>query len=391
MKRRSFALGVALCVAPLAAHAQYGIVENFDGVGRLGWAQDCYEGPSGEFAGGGAVLTKVLQTPGVGVDGTRGLELAGSVNGGWVGWAMATDEDVAANGGVDITQVVNGLATTHYTVTFKDVQNDGDTFDLRVESGAYNRSETFTIGPLDGTLQTFQFPVGTGRLSTEGGAFELTNITNMVVLPASDNGSFEFIVDDVGFAGDLVPDNPVVDDFDSYPVGSILDDLSLDAANDFGGNTFAFEYGSAITAADILDVSGIKGLRLAMDGTMCGFSMELGPHAGSQADFGDYDALTLDIAVGSPGDTVLVVLETIDAAEFADRCSMEIAPGGLLGEVRIPFSELQCGPQGFDPSRLHRISFFPGNDNGDGMAIMIDTVRFTSTPGSAVAEWETLE
>jgi hypothetical protein len=296
--------------------------------------------------------------------------------------------------GVDITQYVNGMVTTGYTIALKDLQTDGDVYKLRAESnGAYNRSESFDI-PATGTLQTYTFTRGSGTVDESGGSFDENNITALVLVVDS-TGEFSVEFDNIGFVGDFMPALGLVEDFDDFPIDNID---NITETNNFGGEVEVFEFMGGGADGGILDLGGgDHALTFGVDSTLMGGAfLDLGPHVGSQSNLSWFDALRLDVAAvnsGDIGDQLEVRLETADTAFWDDLCGYVITLNNTtLETVEIPFSSLTCGgSHSFDASQVSRITFAPHSDVGDpGVSVTIDNIEFFFSAGevSGAGGWE---
>jgi hypothetical protein len=373
MKASRIAILVLTWAISVAAFAQYGLVDNYEGNDRFGANLNLTEGVNGTFgsAGGG--------------EGSGIFGFGGDLSAGYAGYAM----DIGAGAsGADITQTINGMSTSAYTIDFKDVEADGDTFIFKVETGDASNGEQFIIGPLATTdTQTLTFTVGSG---TPIGTFNPAHVTKFVFLANTLNGGFGINLDNVGFMSDLVPDSGNVDDFESYAIGSSTAPGDGFSSNTFGGAIMAFAYGAgSITSEAIVDLGGNQAFQASFAGgspvVEGGVLMDLGPLVGSQTDVSAFNALSVDLAVGSDdvGTSIVVFLETIDVANYGERCYGVITPTDTLATYEIRFADLVCPAVPFDPAKIHRITFVQGSDNGNSqLQLTIDNVAFVNSVDS---------
>lgn len=423
MKQISTIFGVALLAGTV--HAQYGQVDNFTGIDRFGFDQNLTEGTSGSFqfggVGGGAGEVADVGPDGVGdkaLDGGAG----GDLSGGGFGYGIALSSSI------DRTATVNGMTNTGYTLDFSDREDDGDVYFFRVESGGFDRSETFvfsgdsgfsgdeaTSTSLGNGWSRITFTPGTGTLNTAGGSFDEDNIQNLVVgSQAFDGGGTTggatFYFDNFGFTGNLVPTTGVVTDFSEQSAGalSLSNPESVPTGTvspNFQGNMEAFAFGDGeVLAANIVDLGGgdlaLQANITTADGGSLGFAgggmlFELGPGIGSQTDVSAFDAISIDIAVDGAdvGDTIDVLVEDINAPTFADRCVENIAPTSTLTTYVIPFADFTCGTQGpiaTNANGVHRVTILLNTVGGNNSTnLTVDNIQFVDS--SSVDTWANFE
>jgi len=386
MKLQRIAFVLSCLALAASASAQYGLLENYQGTDRAGNAININEGIN--FLYGGA---------------SGGGEGGGSF--GWGTGAALTDgfgiQASATNGAlgyINLTQTVNGLTSTGYTITLANVDagaagtEDGNVVDFIVEDDSVPPGqEIFSItGLLIGTPQTLTFTAGTGVAGPNGTANRAR--FKQFIIRASNLGSggnTNLNVDNIGFTGNLVPASLNVENFDAQTVGGLATGLPATNKNVFGGDVRSFAYGGgAITGASIVSVgAGDNALELALNGLEGGVFLDLGPTTGSQADLSAAQGVSFKFSSAEAGQQFTVFVETPDAAGFGDRSAFTFTPTTTLAEIQVPFASLVSGPQGFSATRVQRITFVPtGSDAGTaGVTFRVDDVKFYT--GSSVEDW----
>lgn len=385
-----FALGL---VAPVCA--QYGLMENYEGADRFGGninltegVNFLYGGASGGGEGAGAVISGTSGFGwGTGLPFSDGFGIqvrAAGVNNG---------PDV-----LDLTASVNGLTSTGYTISLRDVDADGvggvDVFQFVVEDDTATTpgQEIFEITGLTlNTPTTLTFLPGDG-VAGPGGLPDRSRFKQFIIRASTVTGTGANLnVDNIGFTGNLVPTSYDIEDFDAFALGNLGTGGRAGSVNVFGGNIESFGFGSNVTSATLVNLgAGDQALEMSFDGIQAGFLFELGPVTGSQIDVSAAEGLSLDLATAEPGQEVQIIVETIDATTFGNRCQTIVTPGTTLSQVQIPFSSLTCGAQGFTADAVHRVTILPVNaDTGSpGISITVNNLSFYTT--SSVTDWNEL-
>ncbi|MBI1290721.1 hypothetical protein GC173_05700 [bacterium] len=381
-----------------SATAQYGLLENYEGTDRYGNNVNLNEGANftyGGASGGGEGPVDVLV-------------MEGSAGFGWGTGGALTDgfgiQAAATAGGgsgvIDLTQTVNGLTNTGYTIKLLNIDagaagsDDGNVIDFIVEDDTASPGpgqEIFTITGLQvGTAQTLSFTAGTGVAGPNGTA-NRARFKQFIVRASNlgSGGNTNLNVDNIGFLGNLVPTSLNVENFDAQTVGGLATGQPAGNANVFGGDVRSFVYGGgAITGANIVSVgAGDNALELALNGLEGGVFFDLGPETGSQADVSAATGLSFKFSADDAAQQFTVFVETPEARGYGDRSAFTFTPGTALTTIQVPFSSLVSGAQGFSPARVQRITFVPsGADAGTaGVTFRVDDVKFYS--GSSVADW----
>jgi hypothetical protein len=377
------------------ASAQYGLLENFEGTDRFGAGLNLTDGINFNYGGASG-----------GGEGP-GAEFAGGRGYGWGTGAAMSDgfgiqvRAAAVNDGpdvLDLTASVNGLTSTGYTIAVRDVDADGvggaDAFEFIVEDdNVPPGQEIFTLSGLTlNTYQVFTFNPGDGVAGPDG-LPNRARFKQFIVRASTLAGTGANLnVDNIGFTGNLVPTSYDIEDFESFVLGDLATGGRAGSTTNFGGAVEAFGFGSNITGATVVDTGGgDNGLSVSMDGIQAGFFFELGPVTGSQADVSATDGLTLLIGADDAAQDVQIIVETIDAPGFGDRCQTIVTPGTTVAPLTIPFSSLTCGAQGFNPAAVHRVTILPATaDAGTpGITITVNNLAFTTS--SSVADWAHFE
>jgi hypothetical protein len=163
----------------------------------------------------------------------------------------------------------------------------------------------------------------------------------------------------------------------------------LPSLNDFDGVIETFAFGSgAVTATELVDLgAGNIAVRYTFSNTEGGIVFDLGL-PGAVADLTNYGSLEIDLAVGQAGDAVSVLVEDVNAIGFGDRCAATPAVTTTLQTFSFDLNttEFTCA-QGLDKTQIHRVSIIPTVDQGNGITITIDDVRFVPAPVSSVESW----
>lgn len=380
------------------ASAQYGLLENFEGTDRNGSFVNLSEGINftyGGMSGGG-----------------EGPVLAGVINGSTTGFGWGTGATFsdgfgvqvnAAAGFFDLTQTVNGLTSTGYTIRIANVDDccggtagvdNGDTVEFVIEDDTAGTpgQEIFSItGLLAGVAETRTFVPGTGVAGPNGLA-NRARFKQFIIRSANMGGSnnTNLNIDNIGFTGNLVPTSYSVENFNAQTIGTAATGGELGNRNVFGGAVTTFAYGAgAVTGASLTGGA----LTANLNGIEGGIFLNLGPNVGSQADVSARANLSLDLAVDTTGQQVRVILETPDARAYSDRSSVVLSPTTTLATYSIPFTSLVSGAQGFNPTHVSRIAIVPeGVDAGAaGVGITVDNVAFTGAVSASVDNWVVYE
>jgi len=393
-------LSAILLSASLAASAsgQYGLLENYEGTDRFGPNVNLNEGANftyGGASGGGEGAVDPLVREG---EGGFGWGTGGALTDGF--GIQASPQAGGGTGVIDLTQTVNGLTSTGYTVKLLNVDagapgsNDGNVIDFIVEDDSTPNpgQEIFQVSTLlVGTPQTLTFPAGSGTPGPNGTA-NRARFKQFIVRASNlgSGGNSNLNVDNIGFTGNLVPSSLEVENFDSQTVGGLATGLPAGNDNVFGGDVRSFVYGGgAITGASIVTVSGPdKALQLSLNGIEGGIFFDLGPNTGSQADVSAAQGVSFKFSADDAAQQFTVFVETPEARGYGDRSSFTFTPGTSLATIQVPFSSLVSGPQGFSPARVQRIAFVPaGGDAGSaGVTFTVDDVKFYAA-GSGVDDW----
>ena len=353
------------------SHAQYGVLENFEGGDRNGFGTNAYEGATFQFSGGSPIA--YVEADGIGINGSRGLSLIGN-QGDFAGIVAKT------GAAVDVTGTTNGLTCTGYSIWIRD-NNPPTDFTFRAETNSNgNDSETFTISttvPSSGTYVQYAFNRGSGVVS---GAFDETSIDGIVLIPTT-TGPFDFDVDDIAFEGNIIPTTGDIDDFDSYAAGAFTGSFG---PNTNGGSGFTFSFtGGTIDTEEIVDLGGgDNAAHIVYGGVVAnaGFVLDCGPHPGAQIDVQNFNGVRFDIAMDDPDDTIDILIETQDAANFGDRCVVTLSPTTTLTSQDVTFVGLTCGGQGFTTDSVSKINFTNAVDvSGNGtVGFTINNFRFVN-------------
>lgn len=388
---------VLATLAPLAIQAQYyGIIDNFQGAGRYPatvnlTSKDGSTVNSGFFSGGGAG-GGAGETADIGPLGTgdKALGGGGAIQGGFIGYSFGLNTS-AAPINIDLTAVQNGRQNTGFTIDLQNTVADSDTYGIRLESGGFADSKLFTINPASSTAwATYTF-----NLATDGvvsGNYNPANITQIVFLPLSDgtSGNHDWRIDNMGFTGNYAPTSGLVENFQGFTAQTLgAGIVTLPAANNFGGASEAFAYGGgAVTSIQLVDLGGgdIAG-RWTFTTNEGGIVFDLGS-PGAQTDLTSLGFLEIDLAVSEAGDQVDVLVEDINAPEFADRCF--VTPAVTTTPTKFVYnlsSSFTCGAQGLNKTKVHRVSILPKTTQGNGITITVNNIRFAAS-GSAVDNWE---
>lgn len=396
MKLNSIFLLSLVLATPLATQAQfYGLIDNHQGTtqryptfvnltSKDGFTQNVFP-----FSGGGAGFG-AGEAANVGPDGAgdTALDGGGALNGGFLGVAYNM------NTPLNLTTVSNGRQNTRLTVDFMNQQaTTGDTFFIRLETGDFTNSKTFTIPvPAGNTAwNTYSFDLATDGVVN--GGFNLANVTG-VVFTATDNGDFAFRLDNLGFTGNYEPTSGAIENFQGYTAQSLAAGAgALPSLNDFDGaiETFAFGAGS-VTATELVDLgAGDIAVRYTFSNTEGGIVFDLGL-PGAVADLTNYGSLEIDLAVGQAGDAVSVLVEDVNAIGYGDRCAATPAVTTSLQTFSFDLNttDFTCG-QGLDKTQIHRVTVLPTVDQGNGITITIDDVRFVPAPTASVESWTQFE
>ena len=383
------ALMIATLLLPVAASAQYyGVVDNFQGSERYAdfvnlTSKSGAAATNFNFDGNGAGFGSG-EAPNVGPAGAgdRAADGGGALNGaGFAGLNITFDTPI------DFGQVSNGRQNTGLSFDFLDQQNDGDVWTVRVDGPDFANSKTFIITPTDTNWASYSFNLATD--GTQNGAFNPANITGIVLTPASDNGNFAFRWDNVALTGNYEPTSGLVENFEGYTVANFGAGAgALANLNNFDGavETFAFGAG-AVTDSAIIDVAGNKAASWTFTTTEGGVVFDLGL-PGAQADLTSFDTLEIELAVTEAGDGVAVLVEDINAPTFGSRCAAIPAVTTTLQTFSIPLTatDFTCGAQGLTKSLIHRVTVLPSETQGNGVTIIVGSVRFTNNSAN-VTDW----
>ncbi len=400
MRKNLYRSTVATLIAiglPAAGFSQYyGVIDNYSGISERYPALVNLTSKNGVtintnfFFGGGAGGGggENPDTGPLGV-GDKSFTMGGAIQGGFIG-LFSNFQDGSAT--IDFTAVSKGRSNTGVTVDFKDNQNDGDVYALRLESGGFDRSRTYTITPTDTNWNTYAFNFTDGVLNESGGAFDPTALTNIVVLPITEvGGNFDCRVDNLGFISNLVPTDGFIEDFEGYTPGNLGAGIGpLANLNQFDGVIETFAFGSgAVTDSNVVDVGGDTAVDWTFSTTEGGIVFDLGD-PGAQVDISAFDALEISLAVGEAGDAVAVLVEDINAVGFGDRCSNSPAVTTTLQTFQIPLASFACGPQGLTNDAVHRVTVVPTADQSNGITITVGHVAFVDT-STSVQDWQMLD
>lgn len=396
-------LGTGLVFAAGMVQAQYGLIDNYEGVHPDTYpnAVNLYGGANGFFDSGG-----------VGGGGGAG-ELAGSGVAGSTGIDGGAGGDFAAGlfygyfhlipGGVDLTQTAAGMSASGVAIDFQDRENDGDRFAIRLESGGFSNSTAwyFTNSSLN-TYETHTFLFTDPPDDVQGAGVNLSNVTGVIFAGVGFNGgtvgSATFNFDNLRFTGTRRPNTGDVENFNTYPAGPTAGNQVN--PNTYGGQTQVFTYGagSLLSSPEIVDAGGgNRHLRLAVTGLGASGTVEGGvysrllPRAGS-IDLTLFESLSIDLAVAPAdvGDQFAVRIETADAPDpFMFWSSAPIAPTASLTTYTIPFASLTGGPgASFDPTLAHTVTVVQTSDSGNGQfTLSLDNIVFDLAPTSAATGW----
>ncbi len=395
MKSKVYAaLAMAVALTSVAS-AQYGLMENYEGTDRFANNVNLNDGANFTYGG----------SSGGGEGAVDPLVREGEGGYGWGTGAAFSDGfgiQVAATAGfIDLTQTVNGMTSTGYTIKMLNVDgggagsDDGNVIDFIVEDDTAlpgPGQEIFSVsGLLVGTAQTLTFTAGTGVAGANGTA-NRARFKQFIVRASNlgSGGNSNLNVDNIGFTGNLVPTSYSVENFDALTIGTLAGGGSAGTVNTFGGAVTTFAYGAgAVTGASLVTVSGPdQALQVSWNGLEGGLFFDLGPATGSQTDVSAATGVSFDIASAEAGQAVTVFVETIDARQFADRWAFTITPGTTLANVQIPFASLTSPSLvTFAANRVHRISFVPATADAGaaGVSLQLNNLAFYGVAG--VADW----